>query len=238
MEDETRERSTSPDRGMDNRELAVPGAMRNMVSVLEDDNNDDSDSDEAPRPPSVPLAPPAGPVPPIQNALGADSQALLNSSHGRGSADISISGAVESVDGEGPDTDDAGAVSGEARQPQADHPPLPNHLSQATPSTHAYLGEALRGTVRPREYLEAGSIIEIPVLPLQGVILFPGESLPLRLGYGHVASYADLVRSILAGDGEADSVQRGARGSGGVGETAPAPGFGHLGIVNTSQPGG
>ncbi|CAN0398628.1 unnamed protein product, partial [Ectocarpus fasciculatus] len=86
-----------------------------------------------------------------------------------------------------------------------------------TPATHAYLGEATTGSSSlTRKDLEEGSTVEIPILALPGVVLFPGESLPLRL---HNPAYADLVGSLL-GDG--------AGAGGGGGQQAAR----HLGVVN------
>ncbi|CAN0169108.1 unnamed protein product, partial [Ectocarpus fasciculatus] len=102
-----------------------------------------------------------------------------------------------------------------AAQPPPPPPPPPAPLP--TPATHAYLGEATTGSSSlTRKDLEEGSTVEIPILALPGVVLFPGESLPLRL---HNPAYAGLVGSLL-GDG--------AGAGGGGGQKAAR----HLGVVN------
>ena len=92
-----------------------------------------------------------------------------------------------------------------------------------TPATHAYLGEATTGSTLSRKDLEVGSTVEMPILSLPGVVLFPGESLPLRLHNAH----ATLAQSMLAG--EAGWTH------GGQGQASR-----HLGVVNrlTSRSGG
>ncbi|CAN0441461.1 unnamed protein product, partial [Hapterophycus canaliculatus] len=62
------------------------------------------------------------------------------------------------------------------------------------PATHAYLGEATTGPALTRKDLEVGSTVEMPILSLPGVVLFPGESLPLRL---HNPAYATLAEAML-----------------------------------------
>lgn len=130
--------------------------------------------------------------------------------------------------------------------------PLHNLSTMPTPSSHAYLGEAGSGTTRPRRDLEAGSTVEIPILSLPGVILFPGESLPLRL---YNPAYAQLALSMLEGGceqgpGGGDAMGAGSRpsvsserthGAGGASSSSScAYAEGHLGVVNriTWQSGG
>lgn len=114
-------------------------------------------------------------------------------------------------------------------------PPL-HQRWQAIPSTHAYLGEARSETVRSRMDLDAGATVEIPILPLRGVVLFPGEALPLRLA----SSYAELVKSMLSDGGSAGGGQGDARrrrvGEAGIQNRqdteSSAIAAGHLGVVN------
>lgn len=110
------------------------------------------------------------------------------------------------------------------------------------PSSHAYLGEAHSGTTRPRKHLEAGSTVVIPILSVPSFILFPGESLPLRL---YDASYCQLAKSILQGEYErwwgrreqtgastrSDPAARVANNEEAVSSTY-ADAEGHLGVVN------
>ncbi len=83
-----------------------------------------------------------------------------------------------------------------------------------TPATHAYLGEATTGTSLTRKDLDVGSTVDMPILSLPGVVLFPGESLPLRL---HNPAYALLAESLLGEAGAAGADGQAAR---------------HLGVVN------
>ncbi|CAM9918512.1 unnamed protein product [Ectocarpus sp. 4 AP-2014] len=100
-------------------------------------------------------------------------------------------------------------------------PPPPTPLP--IPATHAYLGEATTGSSSlSRKDLEEGSTVEIPILALPGVVLFPGESLPLRL---HNPAYADLVGSFLCGGA-------GAGGRGGGDDSGGQQASRHLGVVN------
>ncbi|CBN74673.1 conserved unknown protein [Ectocarpus siliculosus] len=102
-------------------------------------------------------------------------------------------------------------------------PPPPPPAPLPTPATHAYLGEATTGSSSlSRKDLEEGSTVEIPILALPGVVLFPGESLPLRL---HNPAYADLVESFLGGGA-------GAGGGGGGGGSGGQQAARHLGVVN------
>ena len=57
----------------------------------------------------------------------------------------------------------------------------------ADAAAHAYLfqqdgegGGESYAEVLDRTFLEEGAEIELPILPLHGVVLFPGEALPLR----------------------------------------------------------
>lgn len=117
---------------------------------------------------------------------------------------------------------------------------------------HSYLGEATTGSSLSREDLEVGSTVEMPILSLPGVVLFPGESLPLRL---HNPAYAALAESMLSGGagagggggagGASDGGGGGAAGGvgagrGAVGVSAAGNAARHLGVVNrlTSRTGG
>lgn len=110
-------------------------------------------------------------------------------------------------------------------------------ISLPLAATHAYLGEATTGSAFSRTDLEAGSIVEMPILPLPGVVLFPGESLPLRL---HNPAYATLARSMLGGTASRSEgeVRDGGRWHGqDAWSTRPAEesvlAARHLGVVNT-----
>lgn len=96
-------------------------------------------------------------------------------------------------------------------------PPQPPLVTAAlpTPATHAYLGEPTIASTLSRKDLEVGSTVEMPILSLPGVVLFPGESLPLRL---QNPAYAALAESMLGAG----------RGGGGGGGQASR----HLGVVN------
>lgn len=112
---------------------------------------------------------------------------------------------------------------------QTTHDIRPHHILP-TAATHAYLGQARSDTViRSRKDLEVGSTVEMPILSLPGVVLFPGESLPLRL---HNSAYAALAESILLGErnglrGGRTGGHEDLAGSGGVMQAE-----GHLGVVN------
>lgn len=90
------------------------------------------------------------------------------------------------------------------------------------PATHSYLGEARTGAGLSRKDLEVGSTVEMPILSLPGVVLFPGESLPLRL---HNLAYATLAESMLAGEDAGGT--RGGRLGRNTRQAAR-----HLGVVN------
>lgn len=72
----------------------------------------------------------------------------------------------------------------------------PSRFRQA--AAHSYLGQDLLDVVNPlgREVLRAGSEIDLLLIPLWRVVLFPGETLPLRL---QQAWMADGVRQVLSG---------------------------------------
>ena len=104
-----------------------------------------------------------------------------------------------------------------------------------------------------------GSTVEMPILSLPGVVLFPGESLPLRL---QNPAYAALAESMLSqgtggggggagggggGGGGGGAAGGGGGAGGGVGARQGAAGVSatgnaarHLGVVNrlTSRTGG
>jgi cereblon len=50
----------------------------------------------------------------------------------------------------------------------------------AEPALHSYLGNISSGH-QSRLVLHEGRILDVPVIKLSGVVLFPGESLPLRI---------------------------------------------------------
>jgi len=62
------------------------------------------------------------------------------------------------------------------------------------PAVHSYLGHIRDVTVAGDRMLPEDAEVELPVLSLEGVVLFPGETLPLRLTS---PSYIDLVQKIL-----------------------------------------
>jgi hypothetical protein len=57
-----------------------------------------------------------------------------------------------------------------------------------TPSDHGYLGIDLQ-SIRERIFLDEETIISVPILYLDSVILFPTESIPLRIRNQHLVSY-------------------------------------------------
>ncbi|CAM9387719.1 unnamed protein product [Pylaiella littoralis] len=144
---------------------------------------------------------------------------------------------AEEVDGNGvppappgrPSTESAAiaavAVAAGAGVPSAAAGPAPI-APLPTPATHAYLGEATTGSALTRKDLEVGSTVEMPILSLPGVVLFPGESLPLRL---HNPAYAMLAESLLGAGAVAGGGDRGGRGGGESSERQAAR---HLGVVN------
>ena len=72
----------------------------------------------------------------------------------------------------------------------------------AVPAAHSYLGEDLLD-VRGRAYLFAGDVVDVPLVRLSGVVLFPGESLPLRITESHYVEYLSaLARRDLQDLGE------------------------------------
>ena len=52
--------------------------------------------------------------------------------------------------------------------------------ASAPHSPHRYLGDTVEDVSRGCPLVE-GSIVELPLILLRGVVLFPGETLPLRL---------------------------------------------------------
>jgi len=80
-------------------------------------------------------------------------------------------------------------------------------------AVHGYLPTAGMEPVARAAPLLGGDLLELPLLLLRGVVLFPGESLPLRL---HSLEYVRLVLTL------ASQQQRSGR---------PA----HLGVLNTRQ---
>lgn len=87
------------------------------------------------------------------------------------------------------------------------------------PSVHNYLTTAGMETVARAAPLGERSILELPLLLLRGVVLFPGESLPLRL---HSLDNIRLVLTLA-------SQQQRAR-------ARAASGGHHLGVLNTRRP--
>lgn len=83
------------------------------------------------------------------------------------------------------------------------------------PSVHDYLPTAGMETVAREAPLGEGIILELPLLLLRGVVLFPGESLPLRV------HSLDNIRLLLTLVGQ----QQRSRTSGH-----------HLGVLNTRRP--
>ncbi|CAM9477280.1 unnamed protein product, partial [Discosporangium mesarthrocarpum] len=87
-------------------------------------------------------------------------------------------------------------------------------------ATHPYLGD-LSSEVGGRDssLLEEGDLVEIPILSLEGVVLFPNETLPLRL---RNQAYVALARGTMSGQG-VSFMGEGRRGTRVVGQ---------LGVVN------
>lgn len=83
------------------------------------------------------------------------------------------------------------------------------------PSVHDYLPTAGMETVARAAPLGEGTVLELPLLLLPGVVLFPGESLPLRV---HSLDYTRLLLTLA-------SQQQRSRASGH-----------HLGVLNMRQP--
>jgi hypothetical protein len=63
-----------------------------------------------------------------------------------------------------------------------------HHAPLLTPSEHSYLGIDLE-SIRERVFLDEETIVTIPILFLDSVILFPTESIPLRIMNQHLVSY-------------------------------------------------
>lgn len=161
-----------------------------------------------PPPPANAQEPDRPPVPP--NSLGAGNVGAVDGNSSSGSTGSGGDGGrLSGVDGNGVPTLPSMAAPALANLPAA--------------ATHSYLGEATGSSLSRRD-LEVGSTIDMPILSLPGVVLFPGESLPLRL---HNPAYALLAESLL-GSGEG----AGARGRERDGEGGDRQAARHLGVVN------
>ncbi|GFS14021.1 protein cereblon [Elysia marginata] len=66
------------------------------------------------------------------------------------------------------------------------------NFDQSLPSSHSYLGSDLE-EVRGRTILEEGSVVTMPLLLLPGVVLVPGQVLPLQL---HMQPLVAMVRRV------------------------------------------
>ena len=62
-------------------------------------------------------------------------------------------------------------------------------------ASHSYLGDDLEA-VRSRNFLNEGDECEILIIPLRNIILFPGDTLPLRL---RNKSYIRAIESLMKG---------------------------------------
>ena len=166
------------------------------------------------------------PPPPPADAQEADRSPASENGFGSGNAAVvdgsnSSSGGGSGGDGGLSSSDGSGVPA--AQQSTAAAPALANLPAAAT---HSYLGEAT-GSSLSRKDLQVGSTIDMPILSLPGVVLFPGESLPLRL---HNPAYAVLAESLL-GTG-AGTEGAGAGGRRRDGESGDGQAARHLGVVN------
>jgi hypothetical protein len=59
---------------------------------------------------------------------------------------------------------------------------------QLLPSHHSYLGSDLRD-IRERIFFDEETVISLPVISLDSVIIFPTETIPLRISYPPLVSY-------------------------------------------------
>lgn len=77
------------------------------------------------------------------------------------------------------------------------------------PSCHSYLGENLED-INNRNILEPNTDYEILIIPLREVVLFPGETLPLRLKYpeeiAEVRRLLNESKSVVSGPTENPAV--------------------------------
>jgi Lon protease-like protein len=62
-------------------------------------------------------------------------------------------------------------------------------------ASHSYLGDKLEA-IRSRVFLKEGNEYELLIIPLRNIILFPGDTLPLRL---RNRSYIKAVEGLLKG---------------------------------------
>ncbi|KAK3767566.1 hypothetical protein RRG08_003828 [Elysia crispata] len=76
------------------------------------------------------------------------------------------------------------------------HKPTIVNFDQSLPSSHSYLGSDLE-EVRGRTILEEGSVVTMPLLLLPGVVLVPGQVLPLQLHMQHLVA---MVRRVADTD--------------------------------------
>ena len=62
----------------------------------------------------------------------------------------------------------------------------------ASAASHGYLGSVTQ--IRGRYFLPTNTRVRIPLYPLRGVVLFPGETLPLKI---HSQSSINMIRELL-----------------------------------------
>jgi hypothetical protein len=72
---------------------------------------------------------------------------------------------------------------------------------QLLPSHHSYLGSDLQD-IRQRIYFDEETVISLPFIVLDSVIIFPTETIPLRISYQPLVSY--LRTYFIHGSGNAN----------------------------------
>lgn len=82
------------------------------------------------------------------------------------------------------------------------------NYNRTLPATHAYLGEDL-DTVAGRTFLSSEQRIVLPIFPLNGIVLLPGETLPLRL---FSDAYVGLIHRLLCKGSAAEGDVQGTLG--------------------------
>jgi hypothetical protein len=76
----------------------------------------------------------------------------------------------------------------------------------SSPSAHEYLGPDLE-TVRERILLEPDTIHQLVLFPLHNVILFPGETIPLRILPSSFQKINELTRFYVTADTDSNTVR-------------------------------
>ena len=99
-------------------------------------------------------------------------------------------------------------------------------------ASHLYLGINERGIRSRNQLLHEGDVVDMVLLPLRSVVLFPNESVPLRIR-NH--SYIAAIEEMLRGEGERTSTRTNGTTDAMNHSSTCVPTPTHLGIVNLSD---